>query len=596
MASGRSVSELVNGNSIDKFMAASELLIEYANNVLGNLSDPFYRRIRIDNPIVERKLKPANGAFECLYEMGFVKDGEDLVLPANVPLHKLRKIRDDLIRERKVIHKQRMKSASGDEPIIPLQQRSEYPANIHVLEYAFYQKLLIQMTHVLRYENPRLQKKVRELIPVLELQKEAKKRAETANQSTDAGKKIDMQDSLLLALLNWFKTSFFKWVDTPPCHYCHGKTAAEGLLDPTKEELRWEANNVESYRCSSCQKLTRFPRYNNPEKLLETREGRCGEWANCFTLFARSMGFEARHVLDWTDHVWTEVFSMSQQRWLHCDPCENVCDKPLLYEAGWGKKLTYVIAFSKEDVQDVSWRYSAKHKKMCQRRKECRESWLVKTIHQLNNQILNSLVPSRKQVLLHRLVVELVEFMTEKTSEGQNLSGRTTGSIAWRLARGEAGSKLVVDRQPYTFKLTEMEKRTKSFHIQYSCSKDEYVRLSDNGSRTVGYEAMIGISKNIFRKEEHDWNMVYLARKEGTDKAEVSWKFDFEDSGLKIDIIMIRVDCKTFENGNIVWKLSSDYLSTVLKGDAHYSKDAYAKWHPLHTRSSWVFFFIINFA
>lgn len=61
------------------------------------------------------------------------------------------------------------------------------------------------------------------------------------------------------------------------------------------------------HKCSSCNDFTPFARYNDLNILLETRKGRCGEWANVFTLFCRAMKWDARHVIDEGDHVWTEV-------------------------------------------------------------------------------------------------------------------------------------------------------------------------------------------------------------------------------------------------------------------------------------------------
>ena len=85
-----------------------------------------------------------------------------------------------------------------------------------------------------------------------------------------------------------------------------------------------------SYVCTECSAEVRFPRYHSrPAKLLETRRGRCGEWANAFALCCRALGFDTRRALDWTDHVWVEVFSEAEGRWLHADPCEGCCDKPL---------------------------------------------------------------------------------------------------------------------------------------------------------------------------------------------------------------------------------------------------------------------------
>lgn len=53
-----------------------------------------------------------------------------------------------------------------------------------------------------------------------------------------------------------------------------------------------------------------------------------------------------------------------------------------------------------------------------------------------------SLSESKRKELQHRIIVELVEFISPKTPKPGEFSGRTSGSVAWRIARGEIDSEV----------------------------------------------------------------------------------------------------------------------------------------------------------
>lgn len=152
-------------------------------------------------------------------------------------------------------------------------------------------------------------------VPLAALIQEA---AKASNTSTDNVQPY----SLLRALLHWFKEDFFSWFDGYVCDECGAKMISQSGTPTETEASEGMAYRVEVYSCpsSNTHPQKRFPRFNNPMKLMQTRVGRCGEWASCFCFILASLRKVAdgdklghpwfpgvRLVHDESDHVFNEV-------------------------------------------------------------------------------------------------------------------------------------------------------------------------------------------------------------------------------------------------------------------------------------------------
>ncbi|MCJ7422898.1 transglutaminase-like domain-containing protein [Candidatus Bathyarchaeota archaeon] len=98
-------------------------------------------------------------------------------------------------------------------------------------------------------------------------------------------------------------------------------------------------------------------RHNDPLEIIAYGKGRCGEFSILFTALCLAHGYRARLILDMSDHVWTEVWDMKRNRWMHIDPSEKMIDDPLMYERDWKKSLKEIYAFENGLIENVTERY-----------------------------------------------------------------------------------------------------------------------------------------------------------------------------------------------------------------------------------------------
>ncbi len=143
--------------------------------------------------------------------------------------------------------------------------------------------------------------------------------------------------------------------------------------------------------------------------------------------------------MDLTDHVWSEL--RLRGRWVHADTGEDRVDKPLLYEAGWGKRLTYCFAVRSREAVDVTRRYTQRWAEVAARRDLCSEPWLEAHLRGLRAQLERGLAPAELARLRAEQETERRELLggegTDRAPLPEEQQGRITGDAAWHRARGE---------------------------------------------------------------------------------------------------------------------------------------------------------------
>ena len=205
---------------------------------------------------------------------------------------------------------------------------------------------------------------------------------------------------LLRSIAKWFaESSIMKYTEKPKCPYCEIQMDYEDSIGfPTQKEKDRGAKHVRRYKCSKCGARKRLPIYENPETLLETKEGMSCEFSIVLGTILRQFGFEIRMLKSsGFSYFWLEAYVESLQHYVHVDELSGLVDSPLQIESGSKVKIQYVIAVGMYDCMDVTPRYTRNIDMILwERNKKLPEEYLQQAIS-FKNELWASDIPPEKR-------------------------------------------------------------------------------------------------------------------------------------------------------------------------------------------------------
>lgn len=237
-------------NSKKDIQNLCKILLQLLNNILKYPDESRYRKLLLDSELIADKLMPFSGGLEILFEIGFQEGEDNFFLPDNFDknmvletYNSLKKIEDENFDKSCTPH-----SASICASTI-VSERIEFGLN-NFKNKTFANRLNQSFNHVMIYEDPDLQKKCLQKIPVSRLKSSAKSKYLSYMEDNQETQPYNESDFLILELLDWFKNEFFRWTNQPDCQSCNSNKNMVFLINdkPNFNEATWNAANVEVYK------------------------------------------------------------------------------------------------------------------------------------------------------------------------------------------------------------------------------------------------------------------------------------------------------------------------------------------------------------